>query len=60
MSAGRLVSLGVGRDHFSHVFVDEAGHAMETEAAVPISGEIVGYPSMKQFYLQENIENYWV
>ncbi|KAG7255118.1 hypothetical protein CRUP_012315 [Coryphaenoides rupestris] len=30
-TAGRLVSGGIKPGHFSHVFVDEAGHAVETD-----------------------------
>ena len=38
ITAGRLVSAGIPDKHFSHVFIDEAGHAMEPEACVAISG----------------------
>ena len=38
ITAGRLLSAGIPDRHFSHVFIDEAGHAMEPEACVAISG----------------------
>ena len=37
VTAGKLASLGFD-EHFSHLFVDEAGHATEPEAIVPLSG----------------------
>ncbi|GAQ77983.1 RNA helixase SDE3 [Klebsormidium nitens] len=36
-SASLLHAQGLPRGHFSHVFVDEAGHARETEALIPIA-----------------------
>uniref|UniRef100_A0A3P9KB63 RNA helicase n=1 Tax=Oryzias latipes TaxID=8090 RepID=A0A3P9KB63_ORYLA len=38
LTAGRLVSGAIPVGHFTHVFVDEAGHAVETECLVPIAG----------------------
>uniref|UniRef100_A0A8D3CY82 RNA helicase n=1 Tax=Scophthalmus maximus TaxID=52904 RepID=A0A8D3CY82_SCOMX len=38
LTAGRLVSGGVPTGHYTHVFVDEAGHAVETECLVPLAG----------------------
>ncbi|XP_037629483.1 putative helicase mov-10-B.2 [Sebastes umbrosus] len=38
ITAGRLVTGGIPDDHFTHVFVDEAGHAVETECLVPLAG----------------------
>ncbi|CAL1606225.1 unnamed protein product [Knipowitschia caucasica] len=38
ITAGRLVSGNIPMGHFTHVFVDEAGHAMETECIVPLAG----------------------
>uniref|UniRef100_A0A8C6P2I0 RNA helicase n=1 Tax=Nothobranchius furzeri TaxID=105023 RepID=A0A8C6P2I0_NOTFU len=38
LSAGRLVSGNIPSGHFTHVFVDEAGHAVETECVVPLAG----------------------
>lgn len=35
----RLVSGGISESHFTHVFVDEAGHAVETECLVPLAGK---------------------
>ncbi|XP_073326374.1 putative helicase mov-10-B.1 [Pagrus major] len=37
-TAGRLVTLGIPKGHFTHIFVDEAGHAMETECLIPLAG----------------------
>merc|ERR1719318_232311 len=41
ITAGRLVSAGLGPEHFSHVFIDEAGQAMEPETLVPMA-DLVG------------------
>ncbi|XP_077079164.1 putative helicase mov-10-B.2 isoform X4 [Siphateles boraxobius] len=38
VTAGRLVSGGVPVDHFSHIFVDEAGHAVESETIISVAG----------------------
>ncbi|CAG6021472.1 unnamed protein product [Menidia menidia] len=38
LTAGRFVSGDIPAGHFTHVFVDEAGHAVETECLVPIAG----------------------
>ncbi|KAK7884271.1 hypothetical protein WMY93_027394 [Mugilogobius chulae] len=38
LTAGRLVSGNIPMGHFTHVFVDEAGHAVETECIVPLAG----------------------
>lgn len=35
----RLVAGGIPEGHFTHVFVDEAGHAVETECLVPLAGK---------------------
>eukprot|EP00095_Tigriopus_kingsejongensis_P010509 maker-scaffold45_size475391-snap-gene-0.8 protein:Tk10509 transcript:maker-scaffold45_size475391-snap-gene-0.8-mRNA-1 annotation:"hypothetical protein BRAFLDRAFT_119350" len=40
VNCGRLVSYGIGRDHFTHLFLDEAGYAIEPEAVISISGLI--------------------
>lgn len=37
MSASLLYAEGVKRGHFSHIFLDEAGQASETESMVPIA-----------------------
>lgn len=34
----RLVSLGVPKGHFTHIFIDEAGQGMEPECLIPIAG----------------------
>ncbi|XP_063049770.1 putative helicase mov-10-B.1 [Engraulis encrasicolus] len=38
VTAGRLVSGGLPEGHFSHIFIDEAGHAPEPEALIPVAG----------------------
>ncbi|KAK2898644.1 hypothetical protein Q8A67_010062 [Cirrhinus molitorella] len=38
VTAGRLVSGGFPEDHFSHIFVDEAGHAIESETIISVAG----------------------
>lgn len=35
----RMVSGNFPAGHFTHVFVDEAGHAVETECLVPLAGK---------------------
>ena len=37
-TAGRLVSAKFPDNHFSHVFIDEAGQAQEPEAVVSLAG----------------------
>ena len=34
----RLVSIRIPAGHFSHVFVDESGHAVEPECLIPVAG----------------------
>ncbi|KAL2103238.1 hypothetical protein ACEWY4_000106 [Coilia grayii] len=38
VTAGRLVSGGLPVGHFSHIFIDEAGHAPEPEVIIPVAG----------------------
>ncbi|XP_027022292.2 putative helicase mov-10-B.1 [Tachysurus fulvidraco] len=38
VTAGRLVTGGVPSTHFTHIFVDEAGHAVECETIIAIAG----------------------
>uniref|UniRef100_A0A8C4RNU4 RNA helicase n=1 Tax=Erpetoichthys calabaricus TaxID=27687 RepID=A0A8C4RNU4_ERPCA len=38
LTAGRLVSGGIPAGHFTHIFIDEAGHAVESECIVPNTG----------------------
>ncbi|KAI9530694.1 hypothetical protein NQZ68_000185 [Dissostichus eleginoides] len=38
LTAGRLVTGDIPAGHFTHVFVDEAGHSVETESLVPLAG----------------------
>ncbi|XP_020627311.1 putative helicase mov-10-B.1 [Orbicella faveolata] len=37
VTAGRLVSAKFPRNHFSHIFIDEAGHATEPECIIPVA-----------------------
>uniref|UniRef100_A0AAX7U356 RNA helicase n=1 Tax=Astatotilapia calliptera TaxID=8154 RepID=A0AAX7U356_ASTCA len=37
-TAGRFVSGDIPAEHFTHVFIDEAGHAVETECIIPLAG----------------------
>ncbi|XP_052224255.1 putative helicase mov-10-B.1 [Dreissena polymorpha] len=38
MTAGRLVTGQFPTNHFTHIFIDEGGHAVEPECIVPITG----------------------
>ncbi|XP_054641470.1 putative helicase mov-10-B.1 isoform X2 [Dunckerocampus dactyliophorus] len=38
ITAGRLVTGNLPKGHFTHFFVDEAGHATETECLIPLAG----------------------
>ncbi|PSN57275.1 hypothetical protein C0J52_02562 [Blattella germanica] len=38
MTAGRLVSGGIPAGHFSHLFIDESGQALEPETVIPLAG----------------------
>ncbi|XP_049791620.1 putative helicase MOV-10 isoform X1 [Schistocerca nitens] len=38
ITAGRLVTAGIPAGHFTHIFVDESGHAPEPELLVPVCG----------------------
>ncbi|XP_013921851.1 PREDICTED: putative helicase MOV-10 [Thamnophis sirtalis] len=38
VTAGRLASADFPEGHFSHVFIDESGHAVEPESLIAISG----------------------
>ncbi|XP_049608484.1 putative helicase mov-10-B.1 [Syngnathus scovelli] len=37
-TAGRLVTGNLPLGHFTHIFVDEAGHATESECLIPLAG----------------------
>ncbi|XP_035676776.1 putative helicase MOV-10 [Branchiostoma floridae] len=38
VTAGRLASANFPPGHFTHIFIDESGHAVEPEAVIPVSG----------------------
>lgn len=38
ITAGRLVSGDIPDQHFTHVFIDEAGHSLQPECLVPLAG----------------------
>ncbi|KAL4622450.1 putative helicase mov-10-B.1 isoform X1 [Arapaima gigas] len=38
VTAGRLVSGGIPAGHFTHIFIDEAGHAAEPECIIAVAG----------------------
>ncbi|XP_051985600.1 putative helicase mov-10-B.1 [Xyrauchen texanus] len=38
ITAGRLVSAGFAKGHFTHIFIDEAGQAVEPECIIGIAG----------------------
>ena len=35
------MSASFPRDHFTHIFIDEAGHAVEPEAIIPVADLLV-------------------
>ncbi|XP_075052362.1 helicase MOV-10 [Mixophyes fleayi] len=42
VTAGRLVSANFPKGHFTHVFIDESGHAVEPECVTAIAGILDG------------------
>ncbi|XP_051996519.1 putative helicase mov-10-B.1 [Xyrauchen texanus] len=38
VTAGRLVSGGIAKGHFTHIFIDEAGQAVEPECIIGVAG----------------------
>ncbi|XP_052221615.1 putative helicase mov-10-B.1 [Dreissena polymorpha] len=38
MTSGRMVTGKFPKNHFTHIFIDEGGHAVEPECIVPITG----------------------
>ncbi|KAF4530667.1 hypothetical protein B566_EDAN004906 [Ephemera danica] len=49
--AGRLVSGGLRKGHFSHIFIDECGHGMEPTCLVPVAGLLDSEPNPGQLVL---------
>ncbi|XP_064604898.1 putative helicase MOV-10 [Liolophura sinensis] len=47
VTAGRIVSANFPPDHFTHVFVDEAGCAVEPECIIPVAGVLDCLPDIK-------------
>ena len=43
VTAGKLASAGFPHDHFTHLFIDEAGHSTEPEAMVALSGVLARF-----------------
>ena len=39
VTGGRIATFGFPEGHFSHIFMDEAGHATEPESIIPIAGQ---------------------
>ncbi|KAK3103257.1 hypothetical protein FSP39_017883 [Pinctada imbricata] len=46
VTAGRLASANFQSGHFTHVFIDEAGHAVEPEALISIAGILTFDPNI--------------
>ena len=40
VTSGRMYSAGFPEAHFTHVFVDEAGHALEPETLISLAGDV--------------------
>lgn len=47
VTAGRLVSANFPPNHFTHIFVDEAGHAPEPESLIAIAGIMEVNPTLR-------------
>lgn len=40
VTAGRMASADFPDNYFTHVFIDEAGHAQEPEAVIAVAGDL--------------------
>ncbi|XP_069141749.1 putative helicase MOV-10 isoform X2 [Argopecten irradians] len=47
VTAGRLVSANFDSCTFSHIFVDESGHAVEPECIIPLAGILTADPQLE-------------
>ncbi len=58
VTAGKLLSIGVSLDHFTHVFIDEAGQANEVETLIPVSRLLNRYVVVYHLvYIPSSTEN---
>ena len=51
VTAGRMASADFPDNYFSHVFIDEAGHAQEPEAVIAVAGDLA-HPGRIKYLLQ--------
>ena len=49
----RLVSANFPAGHFTHIFLDESGHAIEPEAVIPIAGNSISWKNLRK--IEENL-----
>ncbi|ROL44890.1 putative RNA helicase SDE3 [Anabarilius grahami] len=57
VTAGRLVSGGVAKGHFTHIFIDEAGQAVEPECIIGVAGQSLLERLMKQNTLYQKSQD---
>ena len=55
VTAGKLASAGFPKDHFTHLFIDEAGHATEPEAMVALSGVLAKQGGMSEHSVENSL-----
>ncbi len=51
VTGGRIATFGFPVGHFSHIFMDEAGHATEPESIIPIAGQIINCVSLSRIVI---------